>query len=420
MNRYDSDLVKTLLDGNQTQWSDSPDDADVILVNTCCVREHAEERALGRLRQLTSLKRERPWVRVGILGCIAQELGNDLFDQVPDLDWVVGPDSYRKLPQLVSGNGSTQTMVDANPAESYDDIYPTNIIGPTAFLAIMRGCDNYCSYCIVPYVRGRERSRPLSSILEEVKVLTENNICEITFLGQNVNSYRDSSNDFPELLYAVSAIPELNRIRFLTSHPKDISERLIKALSDIPQICPMLHLPVQSGSNHILKEMNRKYTREEYLDKINLIREAVPEMAFSTDILVGYPGETERDFQDTLDLMEEVRYHSAFCFRYSVRPGTAAASLVDDVPEHVKISRLETVIDRQRAISHQWHQSRIGDTIEVLVESPAKKGDRFLMGKSPREEIVVFPGNGCQIGDIVPIKIDQVNGFTLVGSQKTT
>jgi tRNA-2-methylthio-N6-dimethylallyladenosine synthase len=420
MNRYDSDLVRTLLDKNQMQWSDTPEDADVILMNTCCVRKHAEERALGRIRQLTSLKRERPWLRVGILGCIAQEQGDNLFDQIPDLDWVVGPDSYRKLPQLISGNGTAKSLLETNPAESYNDIYPTNISGPTAFLAIMRGCDNYCSYCVVPYVRGRERSRPVESVLVEARALADNDIREITLLGQNVNSYRDGSHEFPDLLWAVSTVGGLHRIRFLTSHPKDITDRLIKAISEIPQICPMLHLPVQSGSNRILKNMNRGYTREEYLKKIDLIRDAVPDMAFSTDILVGYPGETERDFQDTMDLLKEVRFHSAFSFRYSVRPGTAAASVVDDVPENIKIARLETVIECQRAISHQWHRSRIGEKVEVLVEAPAKKGEGNLMGKSPREEVVVFPGSGCQIGDILPVRIDQISGFTLVGSTATT
>ncbi len=420
MNRYDSDLVRTLLDGNQIRWSDTPEDADVILVNTCCVREHAEERALGRIRQLTSLKRERPWVRVGILGCMAQERGNGLFDQVPDLDWVVGPDSSRKLPMLISGNGTTHSLLEADSQESYNDIYPTNIAGPTAFLAIMRGCDNYCSYCIVPYVRGSERSRPMSSVLTEAKILAENNIREITLLGQNVNSYRDGSNDFSDLLRAVSDLPGLRRIRFLTSHPKDISSRLVNTIAETHQICTMMHLPVQSGSNRILKKMNRKYTREQYLEKINLIRDAVPDMAFSTDILVGYPGESEKDFQDTVDLLEEIRYHSAFSFRYSVRNGTAAASLPDDVPEHIKIARVETIIERQRAISHRWHQSRIGEEVEVLVEAPAKKGEGYLMGKSLHEEVVVFPGNGCQIGDIIPVKINQVSGFTLVGTYEPT
>ncbi len=415
MNRYDSDLIRTLLNKNQIHWSDTPEDADVILVNTCCVREHAEERALGRIRQLTSLKRERPWVRVGILGCIAQERGNGLFDQVPDLDWVVGPDSYRKLPQLISGNGAAHSLLETDPQESYNDIYPTNIAGPTAFLAIMRGCDNYCSYCIVPYVRGRERSRPMLSILAEAKTLAENNIREITLLGQNVNSYRDGSNDFPDLLRAVSDVPGLRRIRFLTSHPKDISIRLIKAIAEIPQICPMLHLPVQSGSNRILRRMNRKYTREQYMEKINLIRDTVPHMAFSTDILVGYPGESDSDFQDTMDLLDEIRYHSAFSFRYSVREGTTAAKLPDDVSENLKIERLEKVIERQRQISDELHASRLGDSIEVLVEGMAKKGDGYLMGHSPQDEVVVFAGNGTEIGDLLTVKVNEIRGFTLVG-----
>ena len=397
------------------EWTPSPEDADVILINTCSVREHAEQRALGRARQLVHLKRYKPWVRIGILGCMAQKKQTDLFDEVPGLDWVVGPDEYRKLPWLIADEKSPKLLVDIDSGESYDDVFPVSISPPTAFLAIMRGCDNFCSYCIVPYIRGRERSRPLSSIIAETHDLASKGVSEITLLGQNVNSYSDGDHDFADVLRTVAEIPEIERVRFTTSHPKDLSNRLVQVMAEVPQICPMLHLPVQSGSNRILKLMNRQYTREQYLEKTRMIRESVPEVAMTTDILVGFPGESDQDFQKTMDLLEEVRFHGVFSFRYSIREGTAAAKLPNDVPEKVKIARLETVIDRQRSISRELHESRLGDTLEVLVESPAKKGDGFLMGRSPQDEVVVFSANGTKIGDLCSVKIHQVRGFTLVG-----
>jgi tRNA-2-methylthio-N6-dimethylallyladenosine synthase len=416
MNQYDSELVRTLLDGDGVDWTSDPEKADVILVNTCCVRKHAEQRALGRLRQLVHLKKSRPWVRVGILGCIAQEREGDLFEEIPGLDWVVGPDEYRQLPNLISGCNTSKALLDIGSGESYHDVIPTSVTGPTAFIAIMRGCDNYCSYCIVPHVRGQERSRPQSSIIAEARALASNGVREITLLGQNVNSYRDGSSDFADILREVASVPGLERVRFTTSHPKDLSERLLQAMAEIPKVCPFLHLPVQSGSDRILGLMNRKYTRSVYLEKIAMVRDAIPDVAISTDILVGFPGETEQDFRDTMDLLETVRFHGVFSFRYSVRPGTAAAKLPDNVPEAVKISRLEAVIDRQREISSELHKARVGNTVGVLVESLAKKGEGFLMGRSPHDEVVVFAGNGSKIGEICKVKIEEVRGFTLVGA----
>jgi tRNA-2-methylthio-N6-dimethylallyladenosine synthase len=416
MNAYDSQLVRTLLSTDNVNWTSKPDQADVILVNTCCVRQHAEERALGRLRQLISLKRHRPHLKVGILGCMAQQHGEDLFDQIPGLDWIVGPDAYRTLPELIAESKPKKTLLDVDSAESYDDIFPTSVKGPTAFLAIMRGCNNFCSYCIVPYVRGRERSRPLSSIVAEAEALVSQGISQITLLGQNVNSYRDETHDFADVLRAVAAVDGVQRVRFTTSHPKDISLRLVRAMAEIPEVCPLLHLPVQSGSNRILTLMNRGYTRSQYLQKVDMMRHAIPDIALSTDILVGFPGESDQDFQDTMDLLDQVRFHGAFSFRYSVRQGTAAAHLPDDVPESLKIARLEAVIEKQRWISNEIHQARIGDTLEVLAEAPAKKGNGYLMGRSPQDDIVVFAGNSSRIGDLLSIKIAQVRGFTLIGN----
>jgi tRNA-2-methylthio-N6-dimethylallyladenosine synthase len=416
MNQYDSELVRTLLGGTGVDWVLNPEQADVILVNTCCVRDHAEQRALGRIRQLVHLKKFRPWIRVGILGCIAQERKGDLFEEIPGLDWVVGPDEYRKLPDLIGGSNTTKALLDIGSGESYDDVHLTTVTGPTAFIAIMRGCNNFCSYCIVPHVRGRERSRALSSIVAEATMLASNGIREITLLGQNVNSYRDGGSDFTDVLCEVASVPGLQRVRFTTSHPKDLSERLVQAMAEIPRVCPFLHLPVQSGSDRILDLMNRQYTRNLYLEKIAMVRNAIPDVAISTDILVGFPGETEQDFRDTMDLLETVRFHGVFSFRYSVRPGTAAADLPDDVSEVVKISRLEAVIDRQREISRELHEARVGDTVRVLVESPAKKGDGHLMGRSPFDEVVVFAGNGSKIGEVCNVKIEEVRGFTLVGA----
>jgi len=432
MNRCDSELIRTLLSGDRMQWTSSPENADVILINTCCVRQHAEERALGRISQLASIKRYRPWIKLGVLGCMAQKRGENLFDELPDLDWVIGPDEYRKLPELIGGQlqpdnnlsflrkqesslNSKKIFLNAEIQETYYDIIPTSIKGPTAFVSVMRGCDNYCSYCIVPYVRGRERSRPLSSIVTEVTVLLSQGVKEVTLLGQNVNSYRDNSYDFTDLLHAVSQVSGLQRFKFVTSHPKDLSERLVQAMVEIPQVCPLLHLPVQSGSDKILSRMNRKYTREQYLQKVDLVRKNIPEIALTTDILVGFPGETEEDFQDTIDLLNEVRFQGAFSFRYSVREGTAAASLPDDVPESVKIQRLEKVIQLQRDLSRTWYESRIGKTVDVLVEGTAKKSKGFLMGRSPQDEVVIFNGNGTNIGEFRSVKVSEVRGFTLVG-----
>jgi tRNA-2-methylthio-N6-dimethylallyladenosine synthase len=439
MNRCDSELIRTLLSSDEIQWASTPEKADVILVNTCCVRQHAEKRALGRIRQLASIKHYRPWVRFGVLGCMAQKRGERLFDEIPDLDWVVGPDEYRKLPTLIgdqllsdsnvsflrkprrgallqeSSFNSKKIFLNAGTQETYDDIIPTTVKGPTAFVSVMRGCNNYCSYCIVPYVRGPERSRPMSSIAKEVTALVSQNVREITLLGQNVNSYKDNSYDFADLLKAVSQVPGLLRLKFLTSHPKDLSEKLLQVMSEVPQICPFLHLPVQSGSNRILAMMNRQYTREQYLHKVGLVRKTIPDIALTTDILVGFPGETEEDFQNTIDLMKEVQFQGAFSFRYSVRAGTAAASLPDDVTEAFKIQRLEAVIQLQRDISRTWYESRIGKTIEVLIEGSAKKSKGFLMGRSPQDEVVIFNGNGTNIGEFKSVKINRVKGYTLVG-----
>jgi len=415
MNQYDSELIKSLLRSSDTKWTSDPEQADVILVNTCCVRDHAEQRALGRLRQLVHLKKSRPWVQVGILGCIAQERKGELFDEIPGLDWVVGPDEYRKLPQLIDGSGSPQSVFHGGSGESYDDVIPTSVTGPRAFIAVMRGCDNFCSYCVVPYVRGRERSRPLASIINEAKGLSSGSVREITLLGQNVNSYRDGNHDFSDVLREVAALPGIERVRFITSHPKDLSERLIHAMSEVPQVCPSLHLPAQSGSDRILHLMNRQYTRSQYLEKTAMVRKHILDVAISTDILVGFPGETDRDFQDTMNLLEEVKFHSVFSFRYSVRAGTAAAHLLDDVPESVKIARLEAVIARQRSISIGLHDARVGKSVTVLIEAAARKGDGNLMGRSPQDEVVVFPGNGAHIGDLCEVKIQEVRGFTLVG-----
>lgn len=415
MNQYDSELVKSLLSTADPEWTSDPEQADVILVNTCCVRDHAEQRALGRLRQLVHLKKFRPWVRVGILGCIAQARKGELFDQIPGLDWVIGPDGYRELPQLLAGSGSAPGVLHSDAGESYDDVIPTQLAGPTAFVAVMRGCDNYCSYCVVPQVRGRERSRPLASIVKEAEGLSSAGVREITLLGQNVNSYRDGDHDFSDVLRRVGAVSGIERVRFTTSHPKDLSTRLVQVMSEVPQVCPCLHLPAQSGSDRILHLMNRQYTRSRYLEKIAMVRKYVPHVAITTDILVGFPTETDQDFQATMGLLEEVRFHGVFSFRYSVRAGTTAAAMPDDVPESVKIARLETVIERQRAITRELHDARVGDSELILVEAPAKKGDGHLMGRTPHDEVVVFPGNGANIGDFCEVKIMEVRGFTLAG-----
>jgi tRNA-2-methylthio-N6-dimethylallyladenosine synthase len=418
MNVSDTQTIESLLDDAGYRFVDSPETADIVLVNTCMVRDSAETRALGQLSELVRLKRKNPHVVIGILGCVAQARRKEILDDKPFVDLVVGPDAYRKLPalleeRLISPPGTPGLLETTLLREElYDDILPRHRGGVTAFVTVIRGCDKFCSFCIVPRTRGRERSRPLSSILREVETLVEQGARDIMLLGQNVDSYRWDGHTFSECLTAVAAVDGLRRLRFMTSHPSDISERLLEVMGSHEKICPYLHLPVQAGANRVLERMNRPYTRERYFEIIQSARRLVPGLALSTDVIVGFPTETEAEFQDTLDLVSEVRYDTAFTFKYSTRPGTRAAKLEDDVPEPVKIARLERLIDLQQRISRERNEEQLGRQTSILIEGPAPKDSGMWTGRTPDYRPVVIPRQGQAVGDVVPVRLTGLSGFT--------
>ncbi|MBK6765806.1 MAG: tRNA (N6-isopentenyl adenosine(37)-C2)-methylthiotransferase MiaB [bacterium] len=424
MNVSDSQTIESMLADSGYRFCDSPEDADVVLVNTCMIRESAEVRALGQLANLSSLKKGNPGRVIGIMGCVAQAKRKEILDSHPYVDIVVGPDSYRRLPLLleerfISPPGTPGLLETTLMREElYDDIVPRHHGGVTAFVTIIRGCDKFCSFCVVPRTRGRERSRPLPSILREIEHLVSQGVRDIMLLGQNVDSYRWQGRDFADCLLAVAELPGVVRVRYMTSHPTDISDKLLQVMGSHEKICPYLHLPVQSGNNRILSEMNRPYTRERYLDIISRARRYVPGLALSTDIIVGFPTESEHEFEDTVRLMEEVRYDTAFTFKYSERPLTKAAKLTDDIPEAVKVARLERLIDLQQRIAREQNEKQVGKLTEILIEGPAPKDDMMWSGRTPDFRPVVVPRNGECIGDLIKVRLDALVGFTFVASRQ--
>jgi len=390
MNEYDSSMIASMLVGDGYSLTTGPEDADVVIVNTCSVRERAEVRVLGRLRHLRGLA--PPHAVIGAVGCVAQRMGKDLLTVVRGLDFVVGTDSYALLPDAIdrARRGSTAVETAENQTVDYASRPRPLSASLCDFVSVMRGCNNYCSYCIVPYVRGRERSLPAKTVTTEVSELVELGMRDVTLLGQNVNSYADGSLDFAGLLERVNTVPDLTRIRFATSHPKDLSPRLIAAVAGLDKVCEHVHLPVQSGSTAILGRMNRRYTRDHYLGLISQLRESVPGVAITTDVIAGFPGETRPEFEETLSLMREVRFDSAFMFRYSVREGTAAATLDDDVPEREKIERLEEVIALQQSITTEINEGLIGTNVELLIEGPSQRDPSKLFGRTRTGKAVVL------------------------------
>lgn len=418
MNVNDSEIVLSILHANGYGVTDVPEDADVILLNTCAVREHAEQRIWERLKQLKSHRRRKPGLVVGILGCMAERLRSRLLGSV---ELIVGPDEYRKLPQLLEQAfaGEQGIAVRLSRVETYDDIEPLRTDGISAWVTIMRGCDKFCTFCIVPFTRGRERCRPVQSILIEVERLWKRGFQEVTLLGQNVNSYRDpvTGADFAGLLAACArAVPHM-RIRYLTSHPRDMSDKLIETMVAYPNICKYIHLPVQSGSNRILALMNRGYTVEQYLERIERIRSAMPDCALSTDIIAGFCTETEDDHRATLELLRTVRYDGAYMFKYSPREGTKAWKWGDDVPEEVKIRRLNEIITLQQQISYEINQQReIGRLHEVLVEGPSKRNPEQWQGRTDTNKVVIFPKHpDIGIGSRIRTRITAATSATLFG-----
>jgi len=429
MNFSDSEIVASIMTDKNYESTTEADKADIIFINTCSIRENAEQKVLNRLKQLQVLRKKNPNLVLGVLGCMAERMKTELLEETTagsKVDMVAGPDAYRDLPQLLLDVETGQKAVNVilSAEETYADISPVRYAGNgvSAFISIMRGCENFCTYCVVPYTRGKERSRSVSSIVSEAHDLFERGYREITLLGQNVNSYRykDEMNGkvigFHELLQMVADIDPLLRVRFATSHPKDMSDELLEVIARNQNICKAIHLPVQSGSSAVLKKMNRKYTREVYLQRIQSIKTLIPEAAITTDIIAGFCGETEQDHQETLSLMKDVGFDFAFMFKYSERPGTIAEKkLKDDVPEDVKSKRLQEIIDLQNKLSLKSNRDDVGKVFEVLVEGRSRKSDKYVSGRNSQNKMVVFPDDGFKPGDYVKVKITDCTSATLKG-----
>ncbi len=421
MNVSDSEIVLGVLAKSGYRTVDAPGEADVILLNTCAIRDNAERKIHERLKHLKHYKKQNRDLVVGVLGCMAERLRDKLLDQ--DLvDVVVGPDEYRKVPALVSNalQGDKGIAVRLSRVETYDDIQPLRTEGVSAWVSVMRGCDKFCSFCVVPFTRGRERSRNASSIVNELIMLADSGFKEATLLGQNVNSYHDDEAglDFADLLGACArAVPNM-RLRYTTSHPQDMSDKLIETMAMHENICKFIHLPIQSGSNRILKLMNRTYTTDHYLLLVEKIRNAMPNTALSTDIIAGFCTESEKDHQETLEVMRTVRYDGAYMFAYSPRENTKAWKMGDDVPDEVKAQRLNDIITLQNSISREVNETEIGKVFSVLVEGPSKKNLMDWKGRTDTNKTVVFPHNdvrGYIVGDIVNIVIERSSSATLYG-----
>lgn len=441
MNVADSEVVASVMKMAGYELCESVDEADAVFLNTCSVRDNAEQKVLNRLDTLHAMTRKGRRMIIGVLGCMAERVKEDLLEN-HHADLVAGPDAYLTLPDLIAQaeTGHKAMNIELSTTETYRDVMPQRICGPHVggFVSIMRGCNNFCHYCIVPYTRGRERSRDVESILREVRDLHEHGYKEVTLLGQNVNSYlgelksknekvnsegNDTQGDdksekvaFPALLRMVAeAVPDM-RIRFTTSHPKDMSDDTLRVIAEMPNICHHIHLPVQSGSDRILKLMNRKYTREWYMDRVRAIRRIIPDCAISTDIFVGYHSETEKDHQMSLSLMREVGYDSAFMFKYSERPGTYASKhLPDDVPEEVKLRRLAEMIELQTKLSAESNAKDVGKEFDVLIEGFSKRSREQLFGRTGQNKVVVFDKGNCHIGQTVRVRITDSSSATLKG-----
>jgi tRNA-2-methylthio-N6-dimethylallyladenosine synthase len=420
MNQADSGIISALLQNEGYEAASAEEEAGIILLNTCAVREHAVDRIENCLQHLKGMKKRRKGLLVGITGCIPQYQREEMFALSTAIDFLAGPDTYRTLPSLIeqARTGARLAALDFNTAETYEDIDPERIGSISAFVPVMRGCNNMCAFCVVPFTRGRERSHAFTSVMSEIRKLVTSGCREITLLGQNVNSYCDpeEGRDFADLLAAASLEAPQTRIRFTTSHPRDITERLVRAIAAHPNICRHIHLPVQSGSSRMLALMNRGHSIEEYLAKIEMIRSLIPGVAVSTDIIAGFCSETEEDHQATLQLLAGVRFDSAFMFFYSTRPGTLAArTLPDDVPEAVKKRRLQEIIDLQNEISAELFNAAVGTVVEVLAESESRRSSDQLMGRTGTNRVVVFDRRDHEPGDLVDVRITGASSATLTG-----
>lgn len=422
MNFADSDVLAAIL-APRYDRTDAYKSADLILMNTCSIRDHAEQKVLNRLREFVALKKRRAGLHIGIVGCMAERMKDELLEEALRVDLVVGPDAYRQIPDLLDqleAGGGKGLAVALSEEETYHDIIPLRAAENkvSAFVSIMRGCQNFCAYCVVPYTRGAERSRPMDSIVDEVRRLWDEGYREVTLLGQNVNSYRFGEIGFPRLMAEVAAVSPQLRVRFATSHPKDLSDELLEVMAAHANICPAIHLPVQAGSDSMLKRMNRKYTRQHYLQRVAAIRRYLPDVSLSTDIIAGFCGETEAEHQETLSLMREVGYDSAFMFKYSDRPGTFAhRHYTDDIPEAEKTRRLNEIIALQTELSLACNQKYVGRTVEVLVEGVSEKRGRQYIGRNPQNKVVLFEPTEAVVrpGDYVQVRVTRCSAVTLLG-----
>jgi tRNA-2-methylthio-N6-dimethylallyladenosine synthase len=422
MNVADSEVVASIMEMDGFELTDKIMDANAIFVNTCSVRDNAEQKVVQRLKYFQSLKRKNKKLIIGVIGCMAERVKDELITD-HGVNIVVGPDAYLDIPNLINTveTGEKAINVELSKTETYKDVLPTRIgASISGFVSIMRGCDKFCTYCIVPYTRGRERSRDVESILNEIKDLQSKNYKEVTLLGQTVNSYKYEHDGkiiyFPELLSIVAEAAPNMRIRFTTSHPKDMNDETLEVIAQYPNLCRFIHLPVQSGSNKILQLMNRKYTREWYLDRIAAIKRILPDATIGTDIFCGFHDETEEDHQESLSLMREVHFDMAFMFKYSERPGTVAAKrMPDNVPEEVKLRRLAEIIDLQNILSYESNQKDIGKIFEVMVEGFSKRSKEQLFGRTSQSKVVIFPRQGRHIGEFIKVKILSASSATLMG-----
>lgn len=423
MNVADSEVVASIMQMDGFQLTEDISEANAIFVNTCSVRDNAEQKVIQRLKYFNSLKRKNKKLVVGVIGCMAERVKEELINE-HGVNIVVGPDAYLDIPNLINSveQGQKAINVELSKTETYKDVLPTRIgASISGFVSIMRGCDKFCTYCIVPYTRGRERSREVESILNEINDLKSKNYKEVTLLGQTVNSYRFEQPDgrvieFPELLSIIAEAAPSMRIRFTSPHPKDMTDETLEVMARYPNICRFIHLPVQSGSNKILQLMNRKYTREWYLNRVEAMRKLMPDVAIGTDVFCGFSDETEEDHQDTLALMREVKFDMAFMFKYSERPGTVAAKrMPDNVPEEVKIRRLNEIIALQNEIALASNQADIGRTFEVMVEGFSKRSKEELYGRSSQNKVIIFPRQGRKIGEFIRVKVLKASSATLIG-----
>jgi len=418
MNVSDSELVSSELEKIGYTSSDKIEAADLILLNTCSIREKAEETVHNRLDSLHYLKKNNPKLLIGVIGCMAQNLKNELLSSKPYIDIILGPDSYRKISDIIfDRNNQIDHIVDTKLSkyEVYENMFPSRKSGVNAWVSIMRGCDKFCTFCIVPFTRGRERSRTIDSIVEEINLAVNQGFVEITLLGQNVNSYKTPSGDFPVLLERVANIKGVKRIRYTSPHPKDINVDLLKVMKKYENICNNIHLPLQSGSTKILRTMNRTYTKEDFLNLVNIIKEYLPSCSISTDIIVGFPGESDYDFNETLEVVKKVEFDFSYMFKYSSRPGTKAAQFTNQIDEDIKQRRLEQLIELQNSIRLKVNKSKIGKVEKVLIEKNSKKSDLFWSGRTDGNIWAVIKKTDEKIKDIVDVLITDAKGVTLFG-----